>query len=84
MAFFFNFRSYIILEFKVDFLLIFFCRLGYPCPMNFNPADYFVHTLAIVPGEEEQCKERVKVRNILVIITTVKYRCNIANMRNSE
>lgn len=29
--------------------------------MNFNPADYFVHTLAIVPGEEERCKDRVKV-----------------------
>ena len=29
--------------------------------MNFNPADYFVQTLAIVPGYEERCKERVKV-----------------------
>lgn len=29
--------------------------------MNFNPADYFVHTLAIVPGDEENCKNRVKV-----------------------
>ena len=29
--------------------------------MNFNPADYFVHTLAIVPGDEENCKDRVKV-----------------------
>lgn len=38
----------------------YFSGLGYPCPMNFNPADYFVHTLAIVPGDEERCKERVK------------------------
>lgn len=38
-----------------------YCSLGYPCPMNFNPADYFVHTLAIVPGDEENCKDRVKV-----------------------
>ena len=30
--------------------------------MNFNPADYFVHTLAIVPGDEENCKDRVKVQ----------------------
>lgn len=37
-----------------------FERLGYPCPMNYNPADYFVQTLAIVPGEEEQCRDRVK------------------------
>lgn len=45
-----------------DCLLIFFFRLGYPCPMNFNPADYFVNTLAIVPEEEEDSKNRVKVR----------------------
>ncbi|XP_020625261.1 protein white-like [Orbicella faveolata] len=40
--------------------LLYFRSLGYPCPMNFNPADYFVHTLAIVPGDEENCKDRVK------------------------
>ena len=40
-------------------------RLGYPCPMNFNPADYFVNTLAIVPEEEEESKTRVKVRTLL-------------------
>ena len=33
--------------------------------MNFNPADYFVNTLAIVPGEEEESKNRVKVRTLL-------------------
>ena len=33
--------------------------------MNFNPADYFVNTLAIVPGEEEESKTRVKVRTLL-------------------
>lgn len=33
--------------------------------MNFNPADYFVHTLAIVPGDEERCKERVKVKSVV-------------------
>ncbi|XP_078378564.1 protein white-like isoform X2 [Oculina patagonica] len=40
--------------------ITYFESLGYPCPVNFNPADYFVHTLAIVPGEEERCKDRVK------------------------
>lgn len=38
----------------------YFTRLGYPCPMNYNPADFFVQTLAIVPGNEEQCREKVK------------------------
>ncbi|KAL9966624.1 hypothetical protein ACROYT_G024727 [Oculina patagonica] len=40
--------------------ITYFTSLGYPCPVNFNPADYFVHTLAIVPRDEEQCKDRVK------------------------
>jgi len=38
----------------------YFDSLGYPCPVNFNPADYFVHTLAIKPGDEENCRKRVK------------------------
>ncbi|KAK2570404.1 Protein white [Acropora cervicornis] len=40
--------------------LPYFQRLGYECPTNYNPADYFVQTLAIVPGDEERCRERVK------------------------
>ncbi|CAH3167368.1 unnamed protein product [Pocillopora meandrina] len=39
----------------------YFEGLGYPCPINFNPADHFIHTLAIVPGDEENCLTRVKV-----------------------
>nr|XP_058944927.1 protein white-like [Pocillopora verrucosa] len=38
----------------------YFEDLGYPCPINFNPADHFIHTLAIVPGDEENCLTRVK------------------------
>jgi len=38
----------------------YFDSLGYPCPVNFNPADHFVHTLAIVPGDEENCHKRVQ------------------------
>ncbi|XP_074623460.1 protein white-like isoform X3 [Acropora palmata] len=38
----------------------YFSNLGYPCPVNFNPADYFVHTLAIVPGDEQNCHKRVQ------------------------
>ncbi|XP_044178939.1 protein white-like isoform X3 [Acropora millepora] len=37
-----------------------FTSLGYPCPVNFNPADHFVHTLANVPGDEQNCHERVQ------------------------
>ncbi|CAG0879463.1 unnamed protein product [Darwinula stevensoni] len=34
--------------------------MGYECPLNvFSLADFYVHTLAIVPGEEEEHRERV-------------------------
>ena len=32
---------------------------GYPCPSNYNPADHILHTLAIVPGEEDFCREKI-------------------------
>ena len=32
---------------------------GYPCPPNYNPADHILHTLAVVPGEEEQCRDKI-------------------------
>lgn len=37
----------------------FFEQCGYPCPHNYNPADLLIHTLAIVPNEEEACRLRV-------------------------
>ena len=43
--------------------------LGYPCPDNFNPADFFVRTLAIKPGNEENCRKRVKVGTALIFYT---------------
>merc|ERR1712142_335681 len=38
-----------------------FSSLGYPCPVNYNLADHLIHTLAIVPGEEDECRARVQV-----------------------
>jgi hypothetical protein len=35
---------------------------GYPCPMNFNPADFYIKTMAVVPGKEAQCQQRIQVR----------------------
>nr|XP_054767931.1 protein white-like [Lytechinus pictus]XP_054767932.1 protein white-like [Lytechinus pictus] len=40
--------------------LHFFSELGYVCPKNYNPADFFIQTLAIVPGEENECKLKVE------------------------
>lgn len=36
----------------------FFNKVDYPCPVNYNPADHYVHTLAIIPGNEEECKAK--------------------------
>ncbi len=41
--------------------LEFFEHCGYKCPTDYNPADFFVQTLAIVPGKEQESVERVEV-----------------------
>ncbi|XP_014681141.1 PREDICTED: protein white-like isoform X1 [Priapulus caudatus] len=38
----------------------FFGSLNYRCPQNFNPADFYIHTLAVVPSREQECKLTVK------------------------
>ncbi len=45
-----------------SFLAFFFTlySCGYPCPRKFNPSDHYINTLAIVPGNEENCRDRVK------------------------
>ena len=30
-----------------------------PCPMNYNPADHYIHMLAVTPGKEEACRELI-------------------------
>lgn len=35
-------------------------RLGAACPNNYNPADYFVQMLAVVPGSELACRHAIK------------------------
>ncbi|PIK44970.1 hypothetical protein BSL78_18154 [Apostichopus japonicus] len=37
-----------------------FDRIGYTCPKNYNPADFIVETLGIVPGMEAECHEKLK------------------------
>jgi ATP-binding cassette, subfamily G (WHITE), eye pigment precursor transporter len=34
--------------------------LGVPCPINYNPADYFVQLLAIAPNKEQECRATIK------------------------
>lgn len=35
-------------------------RLGHKCPSTFNPADFYIHTLAVQPGHELRSRERIK------------------------
>ncbi|XP_077978606.1 protein white-like [Glandiceps talaboti] len=37
-----------------------FSSIGFTCPTNYNPADFYIQTLAIVPGKERQCREKVE------------------------
>ncbi|XP_052773368.1 protein white-like [Mya arenaria] len=37
-----------------------FKRSGFPCPVNFNPADFYIHTMAVMPGKETECKAQIE------------------------
>jgi len=37
----------------------FFQSVGFPCPVNYNPADHFVQILAIQPGQEDECRKQL-------------------------
>eukprot|EP00057_Strongylocentrotus_purpuratus_P014913 XP_011669387.1 PREDICTED: protein white [Strongylocentrotus purpuratus] len=37
----------------------YFSSIGYDCPDTYSPADYFIALLAIVPGQEAGCLDRV-------------------------
>jgi hypothetical protein len=45
---------------RVNEALDFFDKIGHPCPLNHNPADFFIFSLAIVPGDEENCRARTR------------------------
>ncbi|EFA09850.1 Protein scarlet-like Protein [Tribolium castaneum] len=40
--------------------LDFFQKAGYRCPTSYNPADFFIKTLATTPGFEENSKQCIK------------------------
>ncbi|XP_071518443.1 protein white-like isoform X2 [Panulirus ornatus] len=40
--------------------LSFFSGMGLACPKNFNPADFFISTLAIEPDREAECRDFVR------------------------
>ncbi|ODM98292.1 Protein white [Orchesella cincta] len=38
----------------------YFSSIGYPCPETYNPADFYIHTLAIRVDNAEECLQRSK------------------------
>lgn len=39
----------------------YFASIGHACPANFNPADFFIEELAVVPSEYEKSMARLRV-----------------------
>ena len=35
-------------------------RLEAPCPSNHNPADFYIQLLAIVPTQEDECRNKIQ------------------------
>lgn len=35
--------------------------MGAACPSNYNPADYFIQLLAVVPTREETCRNMIEL-----------------------
>ncbi|CAL4079531.1 unnamed protein product, partial [Meganyctiphanes norvegica] len=44
---------------EVDACYQFFKKCGIPCPPNYNPADFFISTLAVQPGKEDNCRRAI-------------------------
>ena len=38
----------------------FLAGCGFPCPINYNPADHWVQTLAVVPSNEEKSRQNIE------------------------
>lgn len=58
-------RVLLMAEGRVAFLggiteaMTFFQNIQLPCPTNFNPADHYIHVLAVTPGNEEECRRQI-------------------------
>ena len=38
----------------------YFVSHGMPCPVNYNPADFYIFSLATVPGKEAESRQKIK------------------------
>ena len=56
-------------------LVPFFSKLNFICPQNYNPSDYVMQIMSVIPGKEEKCKQRVS--SYLLILPVVSSNCTI-------
>lgn len=46
-------------SFTILLIFVHLFSVGYPCPNLYNPADHYVQVLAVTPGNEAECKQKV-------------------------
>nr|CAD7598245.1 unnamed protein product [Timema genevievae] len=46
---------------STDEACTFFQQMGAACPSNYNPADYFIQLLAVIPTREDSCKQTIEL-----------------------
>ena len=39
---------------------------GHTVPRNYNPADFYIKTLAVIPAQREECIEKVYVKTFKI------------------
>ncbi len=44
--------------------------MGYSCPATYNPADFYVQTLAVIPGLEDTSRATVRAISDRFIVTS--------------
>ena len=46
---------------ELDDAYNFFSSVGLVCPVNYNPADFYIYKLAVVPGREAESRQEIEV-----------------------
>lgn len=48
-------------------------RQNLVCPTHYNPADFFVHSMAVVTGREEESRARIIVLSVYITFLSITY-----------
>lgn len=65
--------------------LLYNFSLGHPCPNNYNPADFYVQTLAIEPKKERQCRKTIKtICDSFAVSSLARTNDNVTSIENLQ